>query len=149
MSTEGFIPTEGLQWLLEVAISEEQTVPANFYVGLSQHNFIKGDTLSGNGTGWTEVTGTGYSRQTLASSSSGFTSGANSTDRKQTGAKVTFTATSTDWDAATDWFIATTVDNTGKIVACGRLAATRQLAVSGDKLEVTPTIGLASVDPNA
>jgi len=149
MNTEGFIPTEGLQWLAEVALSEEQSVPANFYVGLAVDNFIKGDTLDDNGVGWTEVTGTGYSRQTIASSDAGFTSQADGADWEAVGAKVTFTATDTDWDAATDWFIATTVDNTGVIVACGRLAASRQLAVSGDKLEVTPTIELASTDPNA
>lgn len=149
MSTEGFIPTEGLQWLAEVAISEEQSVPANFYVGLAIDHFVKGDTLADQGVGWTEVTGTGYSRQTIVSSNSGFTSAADSTNRKQTGLKVTFTATDVDWDEALDWFIATTADNSGKIVACGRLADARQLAVSGDKLEVTPTINFASTDPNA
>jgi hypothetical protein len=149
MSTEGFVPTEGLQWLAEVAFSEEQAVPANFYAGLSQHNLIKGDTLDDNGVGWTEVTGTGYERQTIASSALGFTSGADGTDWKVDGAKVTFTAGGADWDAATDWFLATTADDSGVIVACGRLAATRQLAVAGDKLEVTPTINLASTDPNA
>lgn len=149
MSTEGFIPTEGLQFLAEVALSEEQSVPANFYVGLAIDHFVKGDTLDDAGVGWTEVTGTGYSRQTIASSDSGFTSQADGTDWEAVGAKVTFTATDVDWDEALDWFIATTVDNTGVIVACGRLAAARQLAVSGDKLEVTPTISLASTDPNA
>jgi len=149
MSTEGFIPSEGLQWLAEVAFSEEQSVPANFYVGLAVDNFVKGDTLADNGVGWTEVTGTGYSRQTIASSDAGFTSGADGANWEQVGAKVTFTATDVDWDAATDWFIATTTDDSGVIVACGRLAASRQLSVSGDKLEVTPTVGLTSTDPNA
>ncbi len=149
MSTAGFIPSEGLQWLAEVSLSEEQSVPANFYVGLSQHNFVKGDTLSGNGVGWTEVTGTGYARQTIASSDAGFTSQADGANWEAVGAKVTFTAGGADWDAATDWFIATTNDDSGVIIACGRLAASRQLAVSGDKLEVTPTISLSSTDPNA
>jgi hypothetical protein len=149
MSTQGFLTTEGLQFLAEVAISEEQSVPANYYLGLSQHNLVKGDTLADNGGGWTEVTGTGYARIAMASSNAVFTSQANGADWEQAGAKQTFTASDTDWDAATDWFLATTIDDTGVIVACGRLAASRQLAVSGDKLEVTPTIGFASTDPNA
>jgi hypothetical protein len=149
MSTQGFLTTEGLQWLLETAFSEEQSVPANFHLGLSQNNLVKGSVLSGNGTGWNEVTGTGYARQTIASNNTDFTSAASTTDRKVTALKQTFEASGADWDAATDWFLATTSDNTGKIVACGRLAASRQLAASGDKLEVTPEIVLTSTDPNA
>jgi hypothetical protein len=149
MATTGFVPTEGLQWLLEVAFSEEQSVPANFYVGLSVDHLVKGDTLADNGVGWTEVTGTGYSRQTIASSDAGFTSGASGTDWEQAGETVTFTATDEDWDTATDWFMATTADNTGVIVACGRLAAERTLQTPGDKLEVTPSVTISSTDPNA
>lgn len=149
MATEGFLTTEGLQWMLEVAFSEEQSVPANFYLGLSADHIIKGDTLVDNGVGWTEVTGTGYSRQVIASDNTDFASAASSTNRKVTALKQTFTAGDSDWDAATDWFLATTADDTGVIVACGRLAATRQLAVDGDKLEVTPEIVLTSTDPNA
>lgn len=150
MATAGFIPSEGLQWLAEVAISEEQSVPANFHVLLSQHNFVKGDTLADNGGGWTEVTGTGYARQTIASSDVGFTSGASGTDWAQVAAAaVQFEATDADWDSATDWALVTTADDAGVIVACGRLSSTRTLSTSGDTLDVTPTINFASTDPNA
>ncbi|HIJ70660.1 MAG TPA: hypothetical protein HPP87_04765 [Planctomycetes bacterium] len=130
---------EGLQWLLEVAFSEEQAVPANFYLGLSQSDVA---TLTETATlaSINEVTGTGYARQTVASDNVDFTSAvAGTNDRKQTTKTVTFTASASDWDDAESAFLATSSDGSGKLVAIVDLSETRSL-VNGDSLEVSMVI---------
>ncbi len=116
--------TEGLQYLLEVAFSEEQSVPANFYIGLATDaTASEDDSLSD----LTEVTGTGYARQTVASNSTDITSAsAGTADRKITIKEVTFTATGT-WDGAKTVFLATTVNDTGKLIASSPLSTTLTL----------------------
>ena len=116
--------TEGLQYLLEVAFSEEQSVPANFYIGLATDaTASEDDSLSD----LTEVTGTGYARQTVASNSTDITSAsAGTADRKITIKEVTFTATGT-WDGAKTVFFATIVNDTGKLIASSPLSTTLTL----------------------
>jgi hypothetical protein len=138
--------TEGIQWAIEVLFSEEQVVPANFYLGLAVDAIVKADTLAGNGVGWTEVTGTGYARVAIASSAVGWTSqtdGATGWEVVAAAAAV-FTATDTDWDDALWWFLATTIGAGGVLIAAGALSESRSLAVSGDHLDVTATLGLDS-----
>lgn len=131
--------TEGLQYLLEVAFSEEQSVPANFYVGLATDASLnESDGLSD----LTEVSGTGYSRQTVASNNTDITSASTGTnDRKVTTKEVTFTATGT-WTGAKTVFLATSSDGSGKLIASAALSATRTLE-SGDTLTVSLEIDLA------
>jgi hypothetical protein len=131
--------TEGLQFLLEVVFSEEQSVPVNFYVGLCTDASL----AEGVGLGdLTEVTGTGYARQTVASDDVDFTSATTGTgDRKTTTKTVTFEAGG-DWTGANTVFLATTVDETGKLVASAPLSETRTLA-NGDTLDVAIEIDLA------
>jgi hypothetical protein len=137
--------TEGIQWAIEVLISEEQAVPASFYLGLSTDAIVKADTLAGNGVGWTEVTGTGYARVAIASSAVGWTSQTDGATGWEAvaAAAAEFAATDDDWDDALWWFIATTNDDTGVLVAAGALSETRSL-LNGDTLEVTPTLSLDS-----
>ena len=120
--------TEGLQYLLEVGFTEEQSAPANFYVGLCTDASLAEDASLGDQT---EVTGTGYARQTVASDNTDITSAtAGTADRKVTTAEVTFTAGGT-WDGAVTAFLATTVADTGKLIASQQLSETRTLNDGG------------------
>ncbi len=125
---------EGKQYELEAAYSEEQTPPANFYVGLATD---ASPAIVSSLTDLTEVTGTGYARQTIASSAAGMVSGiAGTDDWKVTGAEVTFSAGGT-WDAANIWFLATTSDNTGKLLASGPIEGAPKTLNNGDTHKVT------------
>lgn len=124
---------EGLQFLLEVALTQEQSTPANFYIGLATDaSLAENATLAS----LTEVTGTGYARVAVASDNVDITSATTGTnDWKVTTKDVTFTATDDDWDGANTVFLATTVDGTGKLLASAPLSATRTLG-NGDTLTV-------------
>ena len=65
--------TDGLQWLLEVAFTKEQSVPANFYIGLATDALLVEAASLGDQT---EVSGTGYARQPVASNNTDITSAA-------------------------------------------------------------------------
>ena len=131
--------TEGLQYILEAAFSEVQVPPANFYMGLATDaSLAEGATLAS----LTEVSGTGYARQTVPSSAAGFTSATTGTgDRKLTTSIETFTAGG-NWTGANTVFLATTIDGTGKLIASAPLSTTRTLA-NGDTLQVAIEIDLA------
>jgi len=112
---------EGLQWQQEVCFSEEQSVPANFYVGLCTDASLAEDASLGDQT---EVSGTDYARQTIASNSTDWTSASTGTnDRKVTSAVVTFTAGGT-WTGAKTAFLATTVADTGVLICSQQLSGT-------------------------
>ena len=130
---------EGLQWLLEAAFSEEQSVPANFYIGLATDASLAETASLGDQT---EVSGTSYARQAVASSAVGFISAATGTnDRKVTTAEVTFTAGGT-WTGAVTAFLATTIDDSGVLIASTQLSETRTLLINNTlsfKFELTQT----------
>jgi len=131
--------TEGLQFALEVLFSEEQSVPANYYIGLATDASLAEDATLAS---LTEVSGSGYARQAVASNNTDFTSAATGTnDRKTTTKVVTFTATGA-WTGANTAFLATTVDGTGKLIGSVPLSATRTLA-SGDTLQLALEVDLA------
>jgi hypothetical protein len=132
------VHTEGLQFMLEVSFSEEQSVPANFYIGLATDASLAEDASLGDQT---EVSGTGYARQAVASDNVDFTSASTGTnDRKITTKTVTFTAGGT-WTGANTVFLATTINDTGKLIASAPLSETRTLVVD-DTLTVAMQIDL-------
>jgi len=132
------IHTEGLQYLLEVALSEEQSVPTSFHVGLCTDESPAEDASLGD---LTEVTGSGYARQTVTSNDTDVTSAAAGTnDRKATFKEVTFTATGT-WDTANTVFVATSADDSGKLLWSAPLSTPRTLN-NGDTLTVAPAFQL-------
>lgn len=139
MSTD--IHTEGLQFLLEAALSEEQSVPANFYLGLAEDASIAEDA---NLAALTELSGFGYARQTVASNGTDFTSAAAlSNDRKMTTKICTFTAAGGAWNTAKKVFLATTSDNTGKLIASASLnGSTGWTLADGQHLDVSMVIEL-------
>lgn len=130
---------EGLQHALEVVYSEEQSVPANYYIGLCEDDSV---AENANLAGLTELAGGGYGRQTVASDNTDFTSaGTGTNDRKVTTKVVTFSATGT-WNGVPHAFLATTIDDSGKLVAAAALSVERFL-VNGDSLQVSIVLTLA------
>jgi hypothetical protein len=133
--------TEGLQWMLEICFSEEQSPlgAAAFYIGLCTNTSLAENATL---TSVTEVEGTGYERQPVASSNAGWTSATTGTnDRKQTSATVTFTAGGT-WTGATGVFLCTVSTGTaGKLIASVNLSTTRTLIIN-DTLTVAVEIDL-------
>lgn len=130
--------TEGLQYLLEVGFTEEQSVPANFYIGLATDASLAEDASLGDQT---EVSGTGYARQTVASDNVDITSATTGTaDRKVTTKEVTFTAGGV-WSGAKTVFLATSADDSGKLIASVALGETRTLN-NGDTLTLSIEIDL-------
>ena len=116
--------TDGLQFILEVAFTEEQSVPANFYIGLATDASLAETASLGDQT---EVSGTDYVRQAVASDNVDITSAATGTnDYKVTTKTVTFTAGGT-WTGAKTVFLATTLNDTGVLIASAALSETRTL----------------------
>jgi len=132
--------SEGLQYLQEVALSGRQSKPANFYLGLASSAPSVGDSLGDVA----EISGQGYARQAIPSDTNGFpTSQADGAGWEHVASQETFTAESgagLPWTGATHWFLATTADDSGKLIASGALAATRTLAAAGDTEKVTATL---------
>ena len=122
---------EGEEFVLQVAFSEEQSAPANFYVGLCNDTLAKTDGLADIAD---EVTGTGYARQTVASDNTDCVVAADGDYYKVTFAEQTFTAGGT-WTAANTAFLATTVANTGKLIASYPIDPVRTLG-NGDTVDV-------------
>jgi len=113
--------TEGRQWLFEVAFSEEQTVPDNFYVGLCTDSTIAENAALAS---LTELTDTDYARDTIPSTAVGWVSaGTGTNDRKVTSSSVEFAVVTSGvtWTTAESWFLATTSDDSGKLLASGPL----------------------------
>jgi len=131
------IHQEGLMYLFQTALTEAQSVPANFYLGLyNDATPEEADTLVQVTA--METTGTGYARQEIPSSAAGFTVGIVGDDVDAVATQETFTAGGT-WSAVNRWFIATTVDNAGKLICSGDVSPARTLG-NTDTLKVTATL---------
>ena len=131
--------TEGLQFLLEVAFSEEQSVPTNYYMALGS----SGDPAEGEGlSDITELSGNGYAREVVVSNNTDMvTSAAGTGDYKVTTKTVTFTASGGAWSAANVVYLATTTDDAGKLIASATISPARTLQ-DQDTLDVSLVIQL-------
>ena len=129
---------EGLEYILETAFTEVQSVPASFYIGLCEDEVLETDGLGD----LTELAvANGYARQTVDSDNVDFTeASAGTNDRKVTTATVTFTATGT-WNGALYAFMGTTNDDSGKLI-CGAALSVERFLVNGDTLQVSFVITL-------
>ncbi len=135
--SESEIHAEGLRYMMEIAFSEEDTVPVDFYVGLATNPFLEeSDTVAE----LTEVTGTGYSRQAVKSSDVGFTISDFTTTYGVRLDTVTFTASAADWDAAKLAFISTS-DVVGLLITSAPLSITVTVG-SGETMTVSMGIKL-------
>jgi hypothetical protein len=103
--------------MIECSFSEQQTPPANFYIGLCEDASIADDASLGD---LTELVGEGYDRQAVASNGVDFTSADDGADGWQVTTKtVTFTADTDSggaWNTAKKAFLATTIDDTGMLI---------------------------------
>jgi hypothetical protein len=129
--------TEGLEFILQVVFSEEQSVPANYYVGLCEESTV-GDT---DGLGdLTECAAAGYARQTIPSTAVGWVVGDFGTNEKAAvGAQATFSFSGAG-NPLYSWFLATTVDDSGKLVQSASLNGAPITPAPGGSHKVTPTI---------
>ena len=134
------IHDEGEQYLLQAALSEEQTLPANFYLGLCNDTLTKTDALTDIAN---EPSGDGYARQEIPSTGVGWTVAKSGDYYRATGTQETFTANGGNWGSLNTWFIATSADGTGKLIASGDIDPARTIA-DGDSLLVTPILTFAA-----
>jgi hypothetical protein len=111
--TSGWV-LAGLQYLLEVAFTEQQSVPASFYRGLGTNTSLAdGATLASIA----ELSGDGYARDALASDGIDWDGeGIGVGDYQAVSKESTFSAAGADWVRARIDFLATTVDGTGKLL---------------------------------
>ena len=129
---------EGEEWLLKVGFSEEESVPANFYLGLCNDTLVKTDGLSDIAN---EPSGDGYSRQDIASDNVGCVVSVDGVYHKVTFLEQNFAASGGDWGSINTWFLATTNDDSGVLIASGPIDPARTIA-DGDDIDVESYIRL-------
>jgi hypothetical protein len=134
------IRTQGIQFLLELA-NGQQTKPANYYIGWCQE---AEDQIPANASlsDLTELAGNGYARQFVPANTVGMVSAAGGTNgRTLTTAEVTLTASGGAWSLAKTKFLATTADNSGKLIVTEPLNAGSGIALAdGENYDVTITL---------
>ena len=130
---------EGLEYILETAFTEVQSVPANFYMGLCEDEVLETDGLAD----LTELAvANGYARQTIASDGTDFTeAGVGTNDRKVTTTTETFTCAGASWNGALYAFLGTTSDDSGKLI-CGAALSSERFLDPSDTLQVSFVITL-------
>ena len=130
---------QGEEQILDVYL-RGAAAPASFYLGLTASALTDTSTLSAI----TEPSGGGYARALVnrdATASGWPILALDAGDFMATSKTVTFTATAT-WISVDKCFMATTINNTGKLVSFGALSAARVL-INSDVLEVTYKVKLA------
>jgi hypothetical protein len=135
------IKREGIEYFLKLA-NGQAVKPANYYIGLCQE---AEDVISKSAAlaDLTELTGNGYSRQAVAADAAGMVYAAHGDNEgKLTTAEVTFTAVGGDWVRARTMFLATTSDNSGKLVSTQMIesGAGVLVTVAGPPFEAQMTI---------
>jgi len=139
---QGFFCTEGFQFLLEAALSEEQTPPANFYVGLVTDAEVQ---YADNLAALTELSGNNYSAQAVASNNTDLTSASNGVSGwKMTTKEVTFTASGGAWSTARWAILKTSSDSSGKLLGAMRINGTTGWAIAdGQHIDIAMILSLA------
>jgi len=130
--------TEGRQYMQETAFTGQQTKPTNFYVGLCTDVTIAENASLTDLTELVDPTDTDYERYALASSVVGWDSaGTGTNDRKITSNGVSFSCNTSGvtWATAESWFLATTTDDSGKLIMSGPLnGGSGQAVAEGEEL---------------
>lgn len=133
---------EGLEYLLKAALSEEISVPVTFYVGLASDSAPAEDAALSDLTEM--ASSNGYARQTINSDATDcVVADAGTNDKKCTMQVVTFTASGGPIGPFNIWFLATTVDDTGKLVASGPVSGAPMTLTAGSSYKVTPVLKLS------
>jgi len=130
---------EGEEYMLDVGL-RQATQATNFYLGLVNDTPVETDALT-DLTG--EPSGNGYSRQTIEANATGWpTLALDSGDYQATSKTVTFTASGGSIGPAIYAILATSSDNTGKLIAYVALSQSRTLA-DGESLQCSMSIKLS------
>lgn len=130
---------EGQEFILFIAfdIDEGVEVPSQYYLGLDNRTTLSGsddlDSLIG------EPTTNGYARQSL-SSSNGFTISPTTTTAVS-GIK-TFVASVGSWGPVKNVFLATTLDNTGRLISSVSLGGERTI-LAGESIAIRINLSLS------
>lgn len=129
---------EGERLLLMSTFRDEES-PTEFYLGLCNDTLVETDTLPDI---LNEPSGNGYSRQLIERSATGWpTIELSDGDYRLTSKYVTFTASGGDIGPVTTAFLATTADNTGKLIAYAALPISRTI-LDGDSAQARIKIKL-------
>lgn len=135
-SAENILHDEGEQALLSAYFDTDLTgygpPPASLYIGLDNRSTLTESQTLANLTG--EPTGNGYARIAV-STTTGWTISAPIDDYQAKTATLTFNATGSGWGPVSNLFLATTSNNTGKLLVSVPLSTSRTL-VGGDQLQV-------------
>jgi len=130
---------EGEEHMLDVTL-RGATKTNNFYLGLYNDTPAETDGLT-DLTG--EASGNGYSRQTIEGNNTGWpTLAKDSGDYMASSKTVTFTASGGSIGPVTYAVLATSSDNTGKLIAYVALSQSRTLA-DGESLQCSMTVKLS------
>ncbi|KKN48904.1 hypothetical protein LCGC14_0648020 [marine sediment metagenome] len=138
------MPDEGEQWILEVAFSEAQSVPAAFQIGLTDETVpatsideFTTETTIADGVDGTEPSANGYARQAVNSDGTDWTVALDAGDYRAVSKVVTFTASggSIPPTGAVDWMFLVT-GAAGKLVSAVALS-TGRVILDGDSLNTS------------
>jgi hypothetical protein len=101
---------EGENWILDVAFKKGTSAPTNLYIGLFTNNTEPAE--SATLASINEPSGNNYSRQAIACGGDWTLSGSD-----VTAAQKTFSCSGGDWGNVYGYFIATSNDGSGKLLA--------------------------------
>jgi len=132
---------EGEEAMLELFFrNDTDYTPPEFYIRLCNDTLVETDNL---GLVQNEPSGNGYAAQLLERSSVGFpTKELSEGDYRLVSKEVTFVASGGDIGPVTTAYLATTSDNTGKLLAFRTLSLTRTV-LDGDEMVVQMRIKLS------
>jgi hypothetical protein len=139
---------EGLDFILGVFPLDDTAKPTNLYLGLftsQTSSTVPATTATGGAvpSGWTEATGTGYARQTIANTAWGAAAASGGVGRQTTGPQVTFTVGAGGWGTVNGFFIATQSASgaSDKIILFANFDDLTAIATAvNDVIKITPTL---------
>lgn len=114
----------GEQFMLQACFTggvSSTVIPANYYFGLDNRTSITATDTMGSLS--TEPTGNGYGRVVVASSGA-FVVSLQGTNYRADGPIISFSATGGSWGPVKNLFLATTIDNSGVLIASVALSQT-------------------------
>jgi len=127
---------EGENWVLDVCFKKGVAAPTNLYLGLYTNSSEPAETA--NLASLTEPSGGGYTRQAIACGADWTLS-----NDQVTSVQKTFAASGAAWGNVYGYFIATTIDGTGKLLAVENFSDGPYNVVDGGSVKVTPKLVVA------
>lgn len=121
---------EGENWLLDVAFKKNTSPPTNLYLGLYTNSSEPGENATLSNI--TEPSGGGYARIAIACGGDWTLS-----NDQITAAQKTFSASGAAWGNVYGYFLATTNDGSGKLLAVEHFSDGPYNVVDGGSVKVT------------